>query len=187
MSSNTPTSNTPNPHSTSIRTRRSATQRAGASGIDVANNSSKEIRDADTGKDYLLSNSFLVEGAECTIATLADTLLRITTLNMPRTTRNTIQAVVMLTKKANLEAMSLAFANTINNKLEEIYKPPTCLHQHQAATVPQADIDKVTADVTCSITNHLTEELVSIHKQITDFTTSISENTSKIADNMTTD
>ena len=183
---NTPTANAPNPHSTSIRTRRSATQTADSSAIDVADDPGEEIRDADTGKDYLLSNSYLVEGADCTIDTLADTLLRITTLNMPRTTRNAIRAVVMLMKKTNLEVMSLAFAHAINNKLEEIYEPPTCSHQDQAATVPQADIDKITADITRSITDHLTEELASIRNQITDSTTSISESASKIANNATT-
>ena len=183
---NTPAANTPNPPPTTTRTRRSTTQPADTPITDPADDLGEEIRDATTGRDYLLSYSFLVQGAECTIGTLADTLLRITTLNMPRTTRNAIRAVVMLMKKADLEVVSLALAHAINNRLEELHEPPICSHQDQAAAIPQADINKITANITCSITNHLTEELASIRKQITDSTTTISDSASKISNNATT-
>ena len=122
---NTPAANTPNPLPTKTRTRRSATQSADTPIADtVVDDLGEEIRDATTGRDYLLSYSFIVQGAECTIGTLADTLLRITTLNMPRTTRYAIRAVVMLMKKADLEVVSLALAHAVNNRLEELHEPP---------------------------------------------------------------
>ena len=164
--------------STASQTRRSAAQA-------MPENSSEEISDDETAREYLLSNSLLLQDSDHTTAALADALLRITTMNVTRTVRNSIRAVAILLKSGELEVSSLALAGKICSKVEEMLEIPACQHPEPSGAT-QLDTEKLSGDISRSVADRLLTELASIKTQIKESTTSISDSATKLANNATT-
>ena len=170
---------------TTTRSRRMASQMTEVAASDIVEDASEEIRDAAAGKAYLMSNSYIIQDSDCTVSVLADTLLRVSTLNIPRTARSAIRAVALLLNEGDLRITAMALANEVNKRIEELYEPPPCTHAEHATSISQVEIDKITNIITRAITDRFTTELASIHKKITDSTSTLTASATRIADDTT--
>ena len=89
------------------RPRRAAGIGTDPSTADIMDDASADVKDAESARDYLLSNNFTLSDTGCTVAGLADALLRISTLNMPKTVRNAVRSVALVLKKGDMEVTAL--------------------------------------------------------------------------------
>jgi hypothetical protein len=128
---------------TTTRSRRSNTQ-----AVDATENLSEEIRDKATAKDHLLSNSLLLQDSGHTVASLADALLRVASMNVTRTVRNSIRAVAILLNANNLEVSSLALAAKVCSKVENMLDIPDRQPPSHNDNAPQINTEKLSDDIT---------------------------------------
>jgi hypothetical protein len=154
--------------------------------VDATVNLSEEIRDETTAKEHLLSNSILLQDSDHTVASLADALLRVASMNVTRVVRNLIRAVAILLKARDLEVSSLAIAAKVCSKVEDMLEIPDHQPLSHNDNTPQINTEKFSDDITRAITDHLLAELASIKSHITESTSSISDSANKIVNNTAT-
>ena len=127
---------------TTNRPRRTAGIGFGSTMAEIVDDTTADIKDAESVSDYLLSNNFTLLDTGSTVAGLADALLRILTLNMPKTVQNAVRSVALVLKKGDMDVTALVITNAVSSKLNELHDASNQENPKNSVEISQEMIDK---------------------------------------------